>query len=226
MAAGVRDLPGVRPGARVHMFLEGDEEGIASHVEDFDADWIAVVAPDTRELISPLRVGNAMELELPQAGGSLFLVGRLIGRRTDDVPLLLVRVDQVAADPGLGQARDARTHFRQSLWLPARAFAYRLAGDVWHEASGIVRDVSAGGVSILTDADIPAGSSIHVDCPVPLEPHGLAVAGTVVSCRATGTERRRRWIVNVRFDGMDRRERSRLVGQLHRYQWLLRRRQR
>ena len=226
MAAGVRDLPGVRPGARVHLFLENDEEGVASHVEDFDADWIAVVAPDMRELVSPLRVGHALELELPQTGGSLFLIGRVIGRRSEHVPLLLVRIDQVGADPGLGQSRDARSHFRQALWLPARAFAYRLAGDVWHEASCIVRDVSAGGISMLTDADVPIGSSVHVNCPVPLEPHGLAVSGTVVACRATGTERRKRWIVNVRFEGLDRRERSRLVGQLHKYQWLLRRRQR
>ncbi|CAA9209977.1 MAG: hypothetical protein AVDCRST_MAG77-1993 [uncultured Chloroflexi bacterium] len=230
MAAGVRNLPGVRPGARIFLFAEEEEDGVATRIENFDADWLAIAAPGAGELEAPRRDGDLVELELPVPGGSLFLVGTLTGRRTSGVPQLVIRIEEVGADPGVGTSSEARRHFRQPLWLPARHLAFTRAGRggtvQWHDAGAIVRDVSSGGASLFADAEIPLGSTVRLDCPVPLEPFGLVAMGTVVGSRQTGSHRRPRWVVSVRFDDLDRQDMSWLTNQLHRYQWLTRWRQR
>jgi hypothetical protein len=226
MAGSVRDLPGVRPGARVYLFTVDDEDGIGTRIEDFDADWLGIAAPGPGELSAPLRPGDPLELELPLPQGSLFMIGSFVERKVQQVPLLVVRVEEVGTDPGVGQSKEARQHFRQPLWLPLRHLAYRDSRGEWIEAGGIVRDVSGGGISLMTDAALPVGGRVALECPVPLEPFGLSALGTVMGSRRTGTDRRPRWIVNVRFDTVDKPQRSWLVGQLHRYQWLVRWRQR
>ena len=223
MARSVRDLPGVRPGTKVFLFTGQDEEGVSTRIEDYDADWVGIVQPGYGELAEPLRTGDPVEIEIPLQGGSLFLVGLVAGRKVNRVAMLQVRVEEVGADPEVGQTREARLHFRQSLWLPLRRFAFRqdAAGD-WHEVGGIVRDVSGGGLSIFADGEVPSGSTVYLDCPVPLESSGVTAYGTAVASRRVGTERRPRYIVNVRFDSLTRADRSWLAGQLHRYQWLVR----
>ena len=226
MASGVRDLPGVRAGARVYLFVVDEEEGIGTRIEDFDSDWLAIAAPSPGELSAPLQQGDPVELELPLPQGSLYMVGTYTARKVERVPLLVVRVEEVGTDPGVSQSKEARQHFRQPIWLPVRRLAYRDRSGHWVEAGGIVRDVSGGGLCLMTDTALPAGARLIVDCPVPLEPIGLHAEGTVVGSRKTGTERRPRWIVNVRFDSLTKPDRLWLVGQLHRYQWLQRWRQR
>gem|GEM_PF-4978037 len=222
MPGSVRDIPGVRSGAQIFLFTGEDDEGIITRVEDFDADWLGVAAPQADEIGSQLSTGDPVEVELPLAAGSVFLLGTVTGRRTDGVPQVLIRVEEVGTDAGVGHSREARRHFRQTFWLPLRRLTYQTASGEWREAGGILRDVSGGGLSAFTDAPIPSGSTVRLDCPVPLEPYGLVAEGTVVGSRESGTEDRPRWIVNVRFDNLDRHERSWLLGQLHRYQWLVR----
>ncbi len=227
MARSVRELPGVRPGAKVFLFTGEEEDGVQTRIEDFDDDWVGIAQPDLRALPAVPRQGDPIEIELPLENGSLFLIGRITGRQTDRIPLLVVRVEEVGADPGIGQSDDARRHFRQSLWLPLRRMAYRGSPDeAWREVSGIAHNLSGGGASVLADGDVPAGSDVIVDCPVPLEPIGLIAHGTVVGSRRVGTERRARYMVNVRFDGISEAESAWLAARLHRLQWMARRRQR
>ena len=223
MAGSVRDLPGVRHGARAYLFPGEDEEGSTTRVEDFDADWIAVAKPGLDEPGGALTNGDPVEIEVPVRGGSLFLVGRVAGREVHGVPVLVVRVEEVGADPEVGHSREARRQFRQSLWLPVRRMAYRRdpSGE-WREVGGVVRDISGGGVSVFADDDVPLGSTVYVDCPVPLEPSGVTGQGTVVGVRRTGTDRRPHFIVNVRFDSLARDDVDWLTERLHRFQWFTR----
>jgi hypothetical protein len=223
MAGSVKDLPGVRHGARAYLFTGEDEEGATTRIEDFDADWIAVARPSLDEPGGTLTNGDPVELELPVRGGSLFMVGRVAGREVKGVPVVIVRVEEVGADPEVGHSREARRQFRQSLWLPLRRFAYRSdpTGE-WCEVGGVVRDISAGGVSIYADDNVPDGSTVYLDCPVPLEAAGIAGQGTVVGAHRTGSERRRHYIVNVRFDAFSREDTDWLTERLHRFQWFTR----
>jgi hypothetical protein len=223
MAGSVRDLPGVRHGARAFLFTAEDEEGSTTRIEDFDADWIAVARPSLDEPGGTLINGDPVEIELPVRGGSLFLVGRVAGREVKEVPVVIVRIEEVGADPEVGHSREARRQFRQSLWLPLRRLAYRSqpSGE-WREVGGVVRDISGGGVSIYADDNVPLGSTVYLDCPVPLEAAGITGQGTVVGVHLTGSERRPHYIVNVSFESFSREDTDWLTERLHRFQWFTR----
>ena len=223
----VRDLPGVRPGARAFLFYGADDDGISTRIEDFGDDWLGIAAPSRNELETPLSNGDPLEVEVPQPGGSLYLIGRLTEQRTERVPLLIVRIEEVGADPEVSHTREARQHFRQSLWLPVRQMAFRREPNApWEEAGGILRNIGAGGASIIADTSMPYGARVYIACPVPLDPSGITIYGTVVGRREGGSPRRPRCIVNIRFDTFDRKDRSWLAHQLHRYQWYVRTRRR
>ena len=222
MARSVRDLPGLRIGARAYLYIGDDDEGTATRLEDLNADLVTIAAPEYGSA-GTLGIGEMVELEVPLPGGSLFLIGPVCGQRMDRVRLLTVRVEQVGADPEVGASREVRRHYRQSLWLPARRVAFRRHGEGdWHEVSAIVRDVSSGGLSLFADGEVPVGATVAIDCPVPLAPFRLDAEGSVVGSRRSGSGLGARYITNVRFEDLPRRELTWLSGQLNRYQWLAR----
>ena len=222
MASSVLELPGVRVGARVYVYTGDDDEGTATRIEDLKADLVTIVAPDFGSA-GTLGIGEVVELEVLLPNGSLFMVGPVCGQRVDRVRLFTVRVEEVGADPEVGASREVRRHYRQSLQLPARRVAFRRAADgEWHEVSAIVRDISSGGLSLFADDEIPVGATVVLDCPVPLAAHRLGAHGTVVGSRHTGSGLGARYVTNVRFEELARREVTWLTGQLNRYQWLTR----
>ena len=222
MARSVRDLPGVRIGARVYVYTGDDDEGTSTRIEDLKDDCVTIAAPDFGAA-GTLGIGEMVELEVLLPTGSLFMIGPVCGRRTDRELLFTVRVEQVGADPEVGATREVRRHYRQSLWLPARRVAYQPQHEgEWKEVSAIVRDVSSGGLSLFTDGEMPVGAQVEVDCPVPLGTFPLRAAGSVVGSRRTGSGLGMRYVTNVRFEDVPRRELAWLTVHLNRYQWLTR----
>jgi hypothetical protein len=227
MATTVENLPGIRAGARAYLFLQAHEEGIATRIEDFGADWIALAAPTAQEMKSPLALDAPMEVEVPLSNGSLYLVGKHVARRDDRLPMLVMRVEEVGADPQVPLSKETRQHFRHGLWLPVRQLAFRQPhSDIWQETNGVMRNMSAGGASIIAEMPVSLGATVLLTCPVPLDPVGLVVYGTVVGGHQGGTARRPRCIVNIRFDSLSAADQSWLGHQLHRYQWYSRARRR
>ena len=216
MATTVRDLPGVRLAARVHVFLAESDEAFVTRIDDLGDDWVAVAVSD-RELLE-WRVGTPIELEVPQTGGALFLGGTVAACRTEAVPLVVVRIEHVGADPGVGDMREQRRNVRVLLTLPLDRFAFRVGHGDWEEADATLRDLSAGGASVATDRAIPIGAHVRMTFPMLLEGWACAVHCTVMVAHESGSVRYRQHRLGLRFDDLPHQTRDWLVRQLHFYQ--------
>jgi c-di-GMP-binding flagellar brake protein YcgR len=221
MPGSVVDLPGLRPGVRAYVFSAEDDEAIQTRVEDLDEDWIAVAIPETAAAVAGLRIGRFVDVEIPQAGGDLILLGSVVEHGFDGVPLAVIRVEQAGADQAVMMG-EQRRHFRLGISLPLRQFAYRASGDEpWAEASAMLHDLSAGGASLMVDEALEPGTAVRLRFPMPLDALEWTVSGTVLDSQQLGTARHPEWRLSVEFDALPEADRNWLSRQIYRYQWAL-----
>ena len=223
MPGTVRDIPGVRPGARVYVFSAGSDDAVQTRIEDLDANWIAVGMPDKQPELSRMRIGVLVDLEVPQPGGDVFLQGTIADHRFDGIQLAVIRVEHVGADEG-ASGKEQRRHFRMSVSLPVKRFVYRGRDGGWEEGCAVLRDLGGGGASVIMDVDLEPGTEVQLSFPMPLEALECSVAGTVVSSRVLASGRHPEYRASLSFQDLPEMERNWVIRQLYRYQWSARNR--
>ena len=224
----VANLPGVRIGAVCEIAIESaDGYGeYKSRIEDFQDDRMTVAMPTHRGAFVIPAIGDPLDVIVPTGtGGTLFLESEVLGRQSEPLPLLNVRVLSV------GQ-RQSRGYYRiLDLKLqPTECAVWDISDGrddaFWRPVRALVQDMSGGGIGLLADEEMPVGSRARVRFPLPFgggecigigevkmcRPHGAR--GAVVSSRREG----QRWIIGLQMDEIPRRTRERLIKAVHRYQ--------
>src|SRR5688572_32414600 len=104
----VANLPGVRIGAICEIAIESaDGYGeYKSRIEDFADDRMTLAMPTHRGAFVIPAIGDPLDVIVPTpGGGTVFLESEVLGRQSEPLPLLNVRVNSV------GQ-RQARGYYR------------------------------------------------------------------------------------------------------------------
>ena len=224
----VTSLPGVRIGATCEIAIESpDGYGeFKSRIEDLQEDRLTVAMPTHRGAFVIPAIGDPIEIIVPTpGGGQLFLESEVLGRQSEPLPLLNVRVLAVGQRQSRGYYRIMNLTVRPTecaLW----DMTYGRDDAFWRPVRAIVQDMSGGGVGLLADEEMPVGSRTRIRIPLPFGGGECIGIGEVKMCRPHGTRgggnSRRgtgdRWIVGLQMDEITRRTRERLIKAVHRYQ--------
>ena len=155
-----------------------------------------------------------LQNDLPRAGQTIF-VQSLLADAAYKMPARVVEcldgntVKVILEQVGQIQRIGRRRYFRVKTDMPVR-LVDRSAGDA-EERSLVSRDISAGGVSIISEAHIPKGHevSLVIDLFDGLEPFNCAAE--VAHCRPYGTGR---YALGVAFLNVSEHDSRRLVQAL------------
>ena len=224
----VANLPGVRVGAVCEIAIESaDGYGeYKSRIEDFQDDRMTVAMPTHRGAFVIPAIGDPLDVIVPTGtGGTLFLESEVLGRQSEPLPLLNVRVLSV------GQ-RQSRGYYRiLDLKLqPTECAVWDISDGrddaFWRPVRAVVQDMSGGGIGLLADEEMPVGSRARVRFPLPFGGGECVGIGEVKMCRPHGargaaiSSKRdsQRWIIGLQMDEIPRRTRERLIKGVHRYQ--------
>ncbi|HET7768616.1 MAG TPA: flagellar brake protein [Chloroflexota bacterium] len=224
----VANLPGVRIGAVCEIAIESaDGYGeYKSRIEDLQDDRLTVAMPTHRGAFVIPAIGDPLDVIVPTpGGGTLFLESEVLGRQSEPLPLLNVRVVSV------GQ-RQARGYYRVTNLTvrPTECAVWDISDGrdeaFWRPVRAIVQDMSGGGCGLLADEEMPVGSRARIRFPLPFGGGECVGIGEVKMCRPHGSRgginsaRRgeQRYIVGLQMDEITRRTRERLIKAVHRYQ--------
>ena len=224
----VANLPGVRIGAVCEIAIESaDGYGeYKSRIEDIQEDRMTVAMPTHRGAFVIPAIGDPLDVIVPTGtGGTLFLESEVLGRQSEPLPLLNVRVLSV------GQ-RQSRGYYRilDLKIQPTECAVWDISDGrddaFWRPVRAMVQDMSGGGIGLLADEEMPVGSRARVRFPLPFGGGECIGIGEVKMCRphgargaATSTRRdNQRWIIGLQMDEIPRRTRERLIKGVHRYQ--------
>ena len=217
----VANLPGVRIGANCEIAIESpDGYGeYKSRIEDLEADRLTLAMPTQRGAYVIPSNGDPLQVILPTAGGgTLFLDGEVLGRQSQPIPMIVIRVLAVGQQQSRGFFRiNVVVHPTEcAVWDhsdgPDEAF--------WRPVRAIVQDMSGGGVGMLGDESIPTGSRMRIRFPLPFGGGECNGTGELKMCRPHrgSTAKQARWILGLQMDQIARRERERLIKAVHRFQ--------
>jgi c-di-GMP-binding flagellar brake protein YcgR len=217
----VANLPGVRIGANVEIAIESaDGYGeYKSRIEDMEEDRLTLAMPTHRGSYVVPRTDDPLSVILPRPGaGTLFMECEVLGKQSQPIPLVVVRVVAV------GQ-QQARGFFRVNVVIrPTECAVWDLTFGQeeahWRPVRATVQDMSGGGIGMLADEAVPQGSRLRLRFPLPYGGGECTGVGEVKMCRPHrgSTARHPRWILGVQLDQIARRERERLIKGVHRYQ--------
>lgn len=219
----VANLPGVRIGANCEIAIESaDGYGeYKSRIEDFQEDRLTLAMPTHRGAFIIPATGDPLNVILATpAGGTLFLEGEVVGRQSQPMPLIVMRVVAV------GQ-RQSRGYFRIMLTVrPNDCALWDISdgadGAFWRPVRAVIQDMSGGGIGLLADEQVPVGGRMRVRFPLPFGGGEAVGYGDIKMCRPHGrgaaAARSNRWIVGLQMDEITRRTRERLIKAVHRYQ--------
>lgn len=216
----VAALPGLRAGLNCVIAIES-ADGFGeykSRVEDFEGDRLMLAMPSSRGALIVPSTGDALQIQVPISGGAtIFLDGEVVGRVTQPVPIVVVRVLAV------GQ-QQARGYFRINIVVrPLDCVLWDISGGpeqaFWRPVKATIQDMSGGGVGLQADEAVPEGARMKVRFPLPYGGGECAAAGEVKLSRAVQQGNRgTRWTLGLQFSEINRRSRERLIKAIHRYQ--------
>lgn len=104
---------------------------------------------------------------------------------------------------------------------PAVTPAAPVAGEgeqYWQALTGVIIDISGGGVGLLADQEAPVNSKLRIRFPLPTGEEDLDVAGTVVLARPRPMGQQTRYVLGLKFDELSAEEEERLLKANHHYQ--------
>lgn len=205
------------PGMRVHLTTLA-RRGSVTHegtVQRADDDGLEVaVAADA--LADFWRVpGQAVSAALSHGGRRYLFDATLTGTTASPVPKLRL----VLPEPAYAFRADERTVFRLPLGTELLPATVTTAGGTASTVSGVLVDLSAGGLQLKVRTPVPPGSRLALAVPTP--PHGtVPVQAEVVAVSADGPEGP--WRLHARFVALPPAAEQRIVRYL--YEEQLRRR--
>lgn len=221
----VATLPGVRVNARVQLVFDSDPEyrQHSTRIERFEGDVLYLLVPLRRGGIPVWgTVGEGVEVVIDPVDAQspqLFLQGQLIGRQTDPDELVIVQI--IAAG-----ALQRRTYYRLpvrilpvdcSLW--AREFGQPESSGSWEALSGIIVNLSGGGIGMEVDRELLDGARLHVRFPLPTSEGTLGLDLTVKNVKPVSAGREvPRYYVGCEFRALMPQQRARILHCVHRYQ--------
>ena len=88
----------------------------------------------------------------------------------------------------------------------------------WQALTGVIIDISGGGVGLLADQEAPVNSKLRIRFPLPTGEEDLDVAGTVVLARPRPMGQQTRYVLGLKFDELSAEEEERLLKANHHYQ--------
>lgn len=219
----VANLPGVRIGANCEIAIESaDGYGeYKSRIEDFQEDRLTLAMPSHRGAYVIPGSGDPLNVILgTPAGGTLFLEGEVVGRQSQPVPMIVMRVLAV------GQ-RQSRGFYRINITLsPIECALWDISegpdATFWRPVRATIQDMSGGGIGLLSDEQVPVGGKMRVRFPLPFGGGEAVGFGDIKMCRPHGrgaaAARSGRWIIGLQMDEITRRTRERLIKAVHRFQ--------
>jgi hypothetical protein len=214
-----------------------------TRIEEIQGTQVHVAAPTRGGQLVLIPMGQLVSLTV--VGGpstaDLIVEGETVGRVSGQFPTLVIRAQSVQTNQQRAFHRLAvsLTPLLLCCWTgvpeaapPRRPQAADLAaadqthGATWRRVKGTVVDLSGGGVSLLTDEKIEAGTLIHLELPLPATADVVEARGKVASVRPADGAPGPPYQHGVAFEGLLPAVRERIVRALTQSQLEERRRAR
>jgi c-di-GMP-binding flagellar brake protein YcgR len=214
----MRDLPRVNQKVELSVPQGEGEISFSSWVQEVEGERVAIASPMRGEELFFVPQGTEVTLYYHDQRGFFALFGE-VEDQWPDPPALVVRVGEVRRD-------QRRRFYRWEATLPVR-FVPREEGEkiapwdwgreeyAWFE--GVTKDISGGGMLLLTSFHLHPGEEIWLELSLPSGP--LRALGRVVRVVGEGREK----AYGVEFQGLGRKDQDRICRYIFGEQARLRR---
>ena len=191
---------------------DGSDEH-ATRVEDVDGMLVTLALPTKRGVILKPPVGAVVSFTITEVGkGPRFYDGELLTVAELPLPVGVFRVLAVGSN-------QKRQYFRLTLalrpeicllWEPAHGGAPAY----WRPVSGVIQDLSAGGVRLTSSEPLEKGNRLRLRIPLPASADTLVADAEVVNV----LEPTDGYTVGFAFGALERPQRERIAKYIHWYQ--------
>lgn len=181
-----------------------------SRVEDVSNTYISIAAPLEGGVVVPFSSGSKVRVQFEQPDALYSFVSTVVFRRSVET----LRIYDLALPDEVSRSQ-RRQLFRLSLVLPVEyAITFlpeenlTIVPGIYEKA--IIRDISGGGVRLVTDLQLPKSTKMNIK--LLLEESDLTLTGEIVNIHEQGDQEKERYSYGVKFVDLDYNTQDQIVS--------------